>query len=188
MFNYNNNSHSNTQYTTTSSSTEYTTPIQNTQQPTPIQNTQLQYTIHNTHQPAPVQNTQLQYTIHNNQLQYTIHNSQNSNSHIKFVPLNQFSPQQLFLHQICTQSHSTHVILQFNWLCDVCGCVMSPTSGIYWVDLGFINNYKELQLWLVLLRYSADVASAFPWVVTYGIRTGSVIPCELRDTTPQSGP
>ena len=43
---------------------------------------------------------------------------------------------------------------------------MSPTSGIYWVDLGFINNYKESQLWLVILRYSADVASAFPWVVT----------------------
>ena len=116
------------------------------------------------------------------------HNSQNSNSHIKFVPLNQFSPQQLFLHQICTQSHSTHVILQFNWLCDVCGCVMSPTSGIYWVDLGFINNYKELQLWLVLLRYSADVASAFPWVVTYGIKASPVTPCGLRDTTPQSGP
>ena len=46
---------------------------------------------------------------------------------------------------------------------------MSPTSSIYWVDLGFINNYKEPQLRLVLLRYSADVASAFPWVVTYGI-------------------
>ena len=59
---------------------------------------------------------------------------------------------------------------QFNWLCDVCGCVMSPTSGIYWVELGFINNCKESQLWLVLLRYNADVAGAFPWVVTYGIR------------------
>ena len=58
------------------------------------------------------------------------------------------------------------MIPQFNWLCDVCGCVMSPTSGIYWVKLGFINNYKEPQLWLVLLRYGADVASAFPWVVT----------------------
>ena len=58
------------------------------------------------------------------------------------------------------------VIPQFDWLCDVCGCVMSPTLGIYWVDLGFINNYKEPQLWLVLLRYSADVVSAFPWVVT----------------------
>ena len=45
---------------------------------------------------------------------------------------------------------------------------MSPTSGIYWVELGFINNYKEPQLRLVLLRYSADVASAFPWVVTIG--------------------
>ena len=63
---------------------------------------------------------------------------------------------------------------QFDWLCDVCGYVMSPTSGIYWVDLGFINNYKEPQLWLVLLRYSADVASAdvasvFPWVITLSI-------------------
>ena len=43
---------------------------------------------------------------------------------------------------------------------------MNPTSGIYWVDLSFINNYKEPQLWLVLLRYNADVANAFPWVVT----------------------
>ena len=33
-------------------------------------------------------------------------------------------------------------------------------------------------MWLVL----------FPWVITYGIRAGSVIPCELRDTTLQSGP
>ena len=37
------------------------------------------------------------------------------------------------------------VIPQFDWLCDVYECVMSPTSGIYWVDLGFINNYKEPQ-------------------------------------------
>ena len=80
------------------------------------------------------------------------------------------------------------VMLQFDWLCDVHGCVMSPTLGIYWVDLGFINNYKESELWLVLLRYSADVTSAFPWVVTYGIRAGPVIPCGLRDTTPQSRP
>ena len=35
------------------------------------------------------------------------------------------------------------VMLQFDWLCDVCECVTSPTSGIYWVDLSFINNYKE---------------------------------------------
>ena len=35
------------------------------------------------------------------------------------------------------------VMPQFDWLCDVWGCVMSPTSSIYWVDLGFINNYKE---------------------------------------------
>ena len=27
----------------------------------------------------------------------------------------------------------------------VCGCVMSPTSSIYKVDLDFINNYKESQ-------------------------------------------
>ena len=26
----------------------------------------------------------------------------------------------------------TNVVMpQFDWLCDVCGCVMSPTSGIY---------------------------------------------------------
>ena len=36
------------------------------------------------------------------------------------------------------------VMLQFDWLYDVCGCVMSPTSGIYWIELSFINNYKEL--------------------------------------------
>ena len=80
------------------------------------------------------------------------------------------------------------VMPQFDWLCDVYGYVMSPTTGIYWVDLGFINNYKELQLWLVILRYSADVASAFPWVITYGIRAGPVILCGLKDITPESGP
>ena len=42
-------------------------------------------------------------------------------------------------------SKSPIVIPQFVCLCDVCGCVMSPTSDIYWVDLGFINNYKEPQ-------------------------------------------
>ena len=62
------------------------------------------------------------------------------------------------------------VMLKFDWLCDVCGCVMSPTLGIYKVDLSFINNYKESQLWLVLLRYSANVANTFSWIVTYGIR------------------
>ena len=36
------------------------------------------------------------------------------------------------------------VMPQFDWLYDVCGCVMSPTSGIYWIELSFINNYKEL--------------------------------------------
>ena len=82
-----------------------------------------------------------------------------------------------------------NVMLQFDWLCDVCGCVMSPTSDIYWVDLGFINNYKEPQLWLILLRYSTNVASAFPWVVTYSIRAGPIISCRLKDIiTPQSEP
>ena len=38
------------------------------------------------------------------------------------------------------------VMPKFDGLCDVCGCVMSPTSGIYWVDMGFINNYKESRL------------------------------------------
>ena len=65
---------------------------------------------------------------------------------------------------------------------------MSPTSGIYWVDLSFVNNYKESQLWLVLLRYNADVASAFPWIITYGIKAGLVTLCGLGDTTLQSGP
>ena len=48
---------------------------------------------------------------------------------------------------------------------------MSPTSNIYWVELGFINNYKEPQLRLVFLKYNADVASVFPWVVTYIIQS-----------------
>ena len=77
---------------------------------------------------------------------------------------------------------------QFDWLCDACGYVMSPTSGIYLVDLGSINNYKEPQLWLVFLKYSVDVASAISWVITYGIRAGTVTLCGLRDITPQSGP
>ena len=65
---------------------------------------------------------------------------------------------------------------------------MSPTLSIYWVDLDFINSYKEAQLRLVLLRYNADMASVFSWVVIYGIRAGLVILCGLRDTTLQSGP
>ena len=40
----------------------------------------------------------------------------------------------------------------------------------------------------ILKRYSADVASAFPWIVTYGIRAGPVTLYGLRDTTPQNGP
>ena len=70
----------------------------------------------------------------------------------------------------------------------MCGCVISPTLGIYWVELDYINNYKESQLRLVILRCSADVASAFPWVVTHGIRTGPVISCGLKDTTHKEGP
>ena len=27
--------------------------------------------------------------------------------------------------------------------CVLCGCIMSPTSGIYCIDLGLINNHKE---------------------------------------------
>ena len=82
----------------------------------------------------------------------------------------------------------TVVMSQFDWLCDVCGCVMSSTLSIYWVDLSFINNYKEAQLWLVLLRYNANMASTFFWIVTYGIKASPVTPCELRDATPQNGP
>ena len=67
---------------------------------------------------------------------------------------------------------------QFDWLYDVCGCVMSPTSGIYCIELGFINNYKELQFWLVLLRYSVDVASAFPWIVTYAYKVITLQVCK----------
>ena len=83
----------------------------------------------------------------------------------------QFNPVNTWCRTYHTPTHITQSIKlgrhnEFDWLCDVCGCVMSPTSGIYWVELGFINNCKEAQLWLVLLRYSAGVASAFPWVVT----------------------
>ena len=54
------------------------------------------------------------------------------------------------------------VMLQFDWLCDVCECVMSPTSGIYWIELGFINNYKEPQLWLVILSCDAPI-----WLIVW---------------------
>ena len=37
------------------------------------------------------------------------------------------------------------VMPQFDWLCDVCECMMSLTLGIYWIELGFIYNYKEPQ-------------------------------------------
>ena len=65
---------------------------------------------------------------------------------------------------------------------------MNSTSGIYWVELDFINNCKESQLWLVLLRYSTDVTSTFPWVITYDIKTDPVTLRRLRDITPQSEP
>ena len=65
---------------------------------------------------------------------------------------------------------------------------MSPTLGIYWVDLVFINTYKNLQLWLVLLRYSADVSSAFPWVVTYDIKASPVISWSSETLPHKVGP
>ena len=40
----------------------------------------------------------------------------------------------------------------------------------------------------ILKRYSADVASAFPWVVTYGIRAGPVIPCGSEALPYKMGP
>ena len=64
------------------------------------------------------------------------------------------------------------VMPQFDWLC---GYVMSPTSDIYWIDLSFINNYKELQLWLVILRYNADIASIALSLGCYSFRIGLVI-------------
>ena len=78
-------------------------------------------------------------------------------------------------------THTHHIINQI-------GVSQSPILGIYWVELGFINNYKEPQLQLVFLRYSTNMASAFPWVVTYGIKASPIILCGLKDTIPQSGP
>ena len=52
------------------------------------------------------------------------------NSHFEYSQLELFSYLSLL----------TVVMPQFDWLCDVCGYVMSLTSGIYWVDMGFINN------------------------------------------------
>ena len=54
-----------------------------------------------------------------------------------------------------------------------------------------INNYKESQLWLVLLKYSANVTSAFPWVVTKalgedGVSLASFDPL-IQDTKPLFG-
>ena len=65
---------------------------------------------------------------------------------------------------------------------------MSLTSGIYLFELSFINNYMEPQFQQIILRYSVDVASVVPWVITYGIRASSVTSRGIRDTNPQSGP
>ena len=40
---------------------------------------------------------------------------------------------------------------------------------------------------MIILIYSTDVTNVFPWVVTYGIRTGLVTLCGLRDATSQVG-
>ena len=65
---------------------------------------------------------------------------------------------------------------------------MSPTSGIYLVELSFINNYMEPQFQQILLRYSVDVASVVSWIVTYGIRASPVTSYGIGDTNPQSEP
>ena len=57
-------------------------------------------------------------------------------------------------------------------------CVDTPVGGVVVTD----SVYKSCVVKI------ADVASAFPWVITYGIRAGPVIPCGFRDTIPQSGP
>ena len=53
------------------------------------------------------------------------------------------------------------------WLIVWCVWVCNESHIGYLLDrLGFINNYKEPQLWLDLLRYGTDVANVFPWTVT----------------------
>ena len=49
------------------------------------------------------------------------------------------------------------------WLSVCCVDVISLISTICWFDLGFINNYKKFQLWLILLRYNTNVANFFLW-------------------------
>ena len=50
-------------------------------------------------------------------------------------------------------------------------------SAFSWViTIYFLASLILPSFNLVLLRYSADVASTFPWVVTYGIRAGPVTP------------
>ena len=74
--------------------------------------------------------------------------------------------QRVFMYRYCLMKIVDRkiVISQFDWLCDVCGCVMNLTSDIYWINLSFINNYKEPQLWLILFRYNANVVSVFFWI------------------------
>ena len=64
---------------------------------------------------------------------------------------------QNFFHVVTTRFNASIKVLRSDN-----GTEFAVSSSIYWVDLSFINNCKESQLWLVLLRYSADVASAFP--------------------------
>ena len=108
MFNCNNNSHSNTQYTTTSSSTKYTTPIQNTQQPAPIQNSQLQYTIHNNQLQYRIHNSNTQYTTTSSNTQYTTHKTATAISNLYHLT-NSHHNNYFYINKICTQSHGTHI-------------------------------------------------------------------------------
>jgi hypothetical protein len=50
----------------------------------------------------------------------------------------------------------------------LCGCVLDPTSGTYWVELGFLNNWKELQYLLdqSFGSKSTNVTNAFLVIVT----------------------
>ena len=117
MFNCNSNSHSNTQYTTTSSSTEYTTPIQNTQQPAPIQNSQLQYTIHNNQLQYRIHNSNTQYTTtssntqyttSSSNTQYTTHRTAKATSNLYHLT-NSHHNNYFYINKICTQSNGTHI-------------------------------------------------------------------------------
>ena len=61
-----------------------------------------------------------------------------------------------------------------------CVGVVSPTLSIYWVDLCFINNHKNLNHdYSNHFGYILYVASNFFWVITNGIKS--------NPTTPQMG-